>query len=433
MKWSELSFKERKQVYDNIRSQNPKATYFDIKQQFDSIPEYEDGGKKLPENITLPPEFTVGTPEYFKRQAAISGRVTAVQPEAYLTPAGYIKDAINFVEDLGKGDYTGAAVDALLNAIPWGVGKTLKNIKRKVSKVNGSTQELHSYATPFAPTITKKGKKVKTEADYDSEFSEVQRKHRNMSNYEKEISSTINDAVYPDSKTYQLLNQIDADYGTNYKKAYSNIAYQDMTNRGKYVSWGEPEKGGFGVMNVNGIEGNALPNDIKNYKVMLDNSTYMPGTANHELGHVADGIAGSTRYFDDISGKDYITNPYLRYLADPANTFSERELIDAGFSSAARNKGYLLNPTEAKAHMLTLKRALKNSGKITNWSDTVDEKMIKEYLKSSNANNAVRDQYRLYRDKQAYIDRINKLVPMEIVTPVGAAGFAGYELSNENK
>lgn len=64
----------------------------------------------------------------------ISGAVNAVQPEAYITPAGYIKDAVNFIEDLGKGDYTGAAIDAALNLIPWGVGKTIKKIKKKVGR-----------------------------------------------------------------------------------------------------------------------------------------------------------------------------------------------------------------------------------------------------------------------------------------------------------
>ena len=43
MKWSDLSFKEKKQIYDSIKAQNPDTTYLDIKSQFDSIPEYEDG------------------------------------------------------------------------------------------------------------------------------------------------------------------------------------------------------------------------------------------------------------------------------------------------------------------------------------------------------------------------------------------------------
>ena len=125
MKWKDLSLKERKQIYDSVRANNPDATYFDIKEQFDSIPTYEDGKGKTINKADLPPEYRTGTPEYFERQRKISGAVNAVQPEAYITPAGYIKDAVNFIEDLGKGDYAGAAIDAALNLIPWGVGKTL--------------------------------------------------------------------------------------------------------------------------------------------------------------------------------------------------------------------------------------------------------------------------------------------------------------------
>ena len=134
MKWKDLSLKERKQIYDSVRANNPDATYFDIKEQFDSIPTYEDGKGKTINKADLPPEYRIGTPEYFERQRKISGAVNTVQPEAYITPAGYIKDAVNFIEDLGKGDYTGAAIDAALNLIPWGVGKTIKKIKKKVGR-----------------------------------------------------------------------------------------------------------------------------------------------------------------------------------------------------------------------------------------------------------------------------------------------------------
>lgn len=181
MKWKDLSLKERKQIYDSVRVNNPDATYFDIKEQFDSIPTYEDGKGKTINKADLPPEYRTGTPEYFERQRKISGAVNAVQPEAYITPAGYIKDAVNFIEDLGKGDYAGAAIDAVLNLIPWGVGKTIKKIKKKVGRAIEGTDAYtaESYAEPFTPTITKKkkGKKVKTEADYDQEFAEVNRVH----------------------------------------------------------------------------------------------------------------------------------------------------------------------------------------------------------------------------------------------------------------
>lgn len=199
MKWKDLSLKERKQIYDSVRVNNPDATYLDIKQQFDSIPAYEDGKGKTINKADLPPEYRTGTPEYFERQRKISGSANVVQPEAYITPAGYIKDAVNFIEDLGKGDYAGAAMDAVLNLIP----------------------------------------------------------------------------------------------------------------------------------------------------------------------------------------------------------------------------------------LLTLKRSLKDSGKITNWSTPVDENMILEYMRNPTSNKMVKNQYDLYRNKNEYIDRLNKLIPMEILMPLGGAGFVGHELNKE--
>lgn len=48
MKWKDLSLKERKQIYDSVRANNPDATYFDIKEQFDSIPTYERVRRSIP-------------------------------------------------------------------------------------------------------------------------------------------------------------------------------------------------------------------------------------------------------------------------------------------------------------------------------------------------------------------------------------------------
>lgn len=423
MKWKDLSLKERKQIYDSVRVNNPGATYFDIKEQFDSIPAYEDGGKsivdevnksdanfvqrlKSPTRQTIPnwedqyrvlpweksvsthklsvwdnangggiivpdvqevngklidftrppynnraavenalktgdyvdlPKFedalwytenykryyprfedggknknvpvlpkelglTPGTPEYLERQKRISGSANVVQPEAYITPAGYIKDAVNFIEDLGKGDYAGAAMDAVLNLIPWGVGKGIKKLKSKVGRIVEGTEIDGASVHSFAPTQTKKKTKKKTEEDYDSEFSEVLRKDRNSN---------------------------------------------------------------------------------------------------------------------------------LNYLANSNNTYSSAELRKMGLFDAAGSRSYLLNPTEAKSHMLTLKRSLKDSGKITNWSTPVDENMILEYMRNPTSNKMVKNQYDLYRNKNEYIDRLNKLIPMEILMPLGGAGFVGHELNKE--
>lgn len=404
MKWKDLSLKERKQIYDSVRVNNPDATYLDIKQQFDSIPAYQDGKGKTINKADLPPEYRTGTPEYFERQRKISGAVNTVQPEAYITPAGYIKDAVNFIEDLGKGDYTGAAIDAALNLIPWGVGKGIKKLKSKVGRIIEGTEVDGVSVHSFAPTQTKKKTRKKTEEDYDSEFSEVLRKDRNSKKYQQEISRTIEQAIFPDERTRELVENVDKTYGTNYKRAYSNIAYKDMTKRGSYVKWGNTDKDGYGQINIKNIKDNVLPTDINDYNIILDNNIYMPGTANHELGHVADGLAGSRKIQDFDSGKEYITNTYLNYLA---------------------------NPTEAKSHMLTLKRSLKDSGKITNWSTPVDENMILEYMRNPTSNKMVKNQYDLYRNKNEYIDRLNKLIPMEILMPLGGAGFVGHELNKE--
>lgn len=242
MKWKDLSLKERKQIYDSVRVNNPGATYFDIKEQFDSIPAYEDGGKSI------------------------------------------------------------------------------------VDEVN------------------------KTEEDYDSEFSEVLRKDRNSKKYQQEISRTIEQAIFPDERTRELVENVDKTYGTNYKRAYSNIAYKDMTKRGSYVKWGDTDKDGYGQINIKNIKDNILPTDINDYSVILDNNIYMPGTANHELGHVADGLAGSRKIQDFDSGKEYITNTYLNYLANSNNTYSSAELRKMGLFDAAGSRSYLLNPTEAKSH-----------------------------------------------------------------------------------
>lgn len=395
MKWKDLSLKERKQIYDSVRVNNPGATYFDIKEQFDSIPAYQNGKGKTINKADLPPEYRTGTPEYFERQRKISGAVNTVQPEAYITPVGYIKDAVNFIEDLGKGDYAGAAMDAVLNLIPWGVGKGIKKLKSKVGRIVEGTEIDGASVHSFAPTQTKKKTKKK------------------------------------DERTRELVENVDKTYGTNYKRAYSNIAYKDMTKRGSYVKWGNTDKDGYGQINIKNIKDNVLPTDINDYNIVLDNNIYMPGTANHELGHVADGLAGSRKIQDFDSGKEYITNTYLNYLANSNNTYSSAELRKMGLFDAAGSRSYLLNPTEAKSHMLTLKRSLKDSGKITNWSTPVDENMILEYMRNPTSNKMVKNQYDLYRNKNEYIDRLNKLIPMEILMPLGGAGFVGHELNKE--
>ena len=428
MKWSDLTLKERKQIYDAVRAENPNASYFDIKSQFDSIPGYEDGGKKI-----VPPKelgLTPGTPEYYKRQQQISGKAELVQPEAYVTPAGYIKDAITTAEELEKGNYGNAAVSTLMNVIPWGVGKGLRKIKSRVSNTLNTPIEIHSSMVDEYPSIlaekarsktSKNKKKVKEESDYDPEFSEVIRRDRNIKKYEKEINKTIEDAVLPDKKTYELVKGIDTAYGTDYLDAYKRIAARDMTNRGKYIKYAElPGNKNAKISRVRDVQDYGPV--VDDYVITIDPLQYLPGTANHELGHLADQLASDA------------DNRYLTYLLDESNVMGPGELKSKGIEISPNMQAYFLDPSESKSHMLHLKRALVNEGKIHDWSSKVNQNIIEDFLfdprNTGVVNNANKLQYNMYRNKSRFVDRINNLTPMEFITPL-LLPVAGYETNKE--
>ena len=439
MKWKDLSLKERKQIYDTVRADNPNATYFDIKAQFDSIPAYEEGKEskpKLPQQLGLTP----GTPEYYERERRISGRAESVQPEAYITPAGYIKDAINFVDNIKSGDYLGAAIDVVLNAVPFGAGKLFNKVKSKVSKVNGVSNELNSYAEPFTPTKTTKGKKTKVDTKLDEDLSTAVVRSRNTKEYHKELSQSVEDAVFPDNKTMNIINFVDKNYGTNYKSSYRDIAMRDMTNRGKYVKFESTmQPGHFGKLHKNDLT-DADTYSIDDFMISLNPNYYVPGTANHELSHLSDAL--NNPYLTEVnrSVKEGVpvvsyNNKYLDYLSDYDNMYSVDELVKTGRSNLVSSRHYLSNPTEVKAHMIGLKRALINDGKLKKWSDSVTEDLLNTYFNprnnSNRVNNTNRDMYNLYRSKQGFVNRMNMLVPMEYAVPIGITGAVGYELNKE--
>lgn len=392
MKWKDLSLKERKQIYDSVRVNNPDATYFDIKEQFDSIPTYEDGKGKTINKADLPPEYRTGTPEYFERQRKISGAINTVQPEAYITPAGYIKDAVNFIEDLGKGDYAGAAIDAALNLIPWGVGKTIKKIKKKVGRAIEGTDAYtaESYAEPFTPTITKKkkGKKVKTEADYDQEFAEVKRKYNNMQEYDKELSKITNDLFMPTDGYDSAGNPI---YGRTTGKV-DQPTIEDMT-------------------------------------ISLNPDYYLEGTANHEISHLADALVNKVHSAD-------ATNNYMEYLLDRDNIMSYNEIRQSLMDVNPSTYRYLTTPSENKAHMIQLKRGMQKEGLINNWADPITQDKIEEYLSyhskyANRVNPVLRTLYDIRPDKQGFINRMNNLTPIEWAVPLGLPVFFGEEQENK--
>nr|UVX92346.1 MAG: hypothetical protein [Bacteriophage sp.] len=374
---------------------NTISTGFDF-DDLTKVPTYEDGGKKI-----MPPKelgLTPGTPEYYKRQQQISGKAELVQPEAYVTPVGYIKDAITTAEELEKGNYGNAAVSTLMNVIPWGVGKGLRKIKSRVSNTLNTPIEIHSSMFDEYPSIlaekarsktSKNKKKVKEESDYDSEFSEVK--------------------------------GIDTAYGTDYLDAYKRIAARDMTNRGKYIKYAElPGNKNAKISRVRDVQDYGPV--VDDYVITIDPLQYLPGTANHELGHLADQLASDAN------------NRYLTYLLDEGNIMGPGELRNKGININPNMQAYLLDPSESKSHMLHLKRALVNEGKIHDWSSKVNQNTIEDFLfdprNTGVVNNANKLQYNMYRNKSRFVDRINNLTPMEFITPL-LLPVAGYEINKE--
>ena len=348
MKWKDLSLKERKQIYDSVRVNNPDATYFDIKEQFDSIPTYEDGKGKTINKADLPPEYRTGTPEYFERQRKISGAVNIVQPEAYITPAGYIKDAVNFIEDLGK--------------------------------------------------------------------------------YDKELSKITNDLFMPTDGSVETLEKVDKAYGTNYKKAASTIAFQDMANRGKYVkhqqmydSAGNPIYGR--------TTGKVDQPTIEDMTISLNPDYYLEGTANHEISRLADALVNKAHSAD-------ATNNYMEYLLDRDNIMSYNEIRQSLMDVNPNTYRYLTTPSENKAHMIQLKRGMQKEGLINNWTDPITQDKIEEYLSyrskyANRVNPVLRTLYDIRPDKQGFINRMNNLTPIEWAVPLGLPVFFGEEQENK--
>ena len=268
---------------------------------------------------------------------------------------------------------------------------------------------------------SKNKKKVKEESDYDSEFSEVIRRDRNIKKYEKEINKTIEDAVLPDKKTYELVKGIDTAYGTDYLDAYKRIAARDMTNRGKYIKYAElPGNKNAKISRVRDVQDYGPV--VDDYVITIDPLQYLPGTANHELGHLADQLASDAN------------NRYLTYLLDEGNIMGPGELRNKGININPNMQAYLLDPSESKSHMLHLKRALVNEGKIHDWSSKVNQNTIEDFLfdprNTGVVNNANKLQYNMYRNKSRFVDRINNLTPMEFITPL-LLPVVGYEINKE--
>lgn len=117
------------------------------------------------------------------------------------------------------------------------------------------------------------------------------------------------------------------------------------------------------------------------------------------------------------------------------NPINNKRYIGSSINVERRLKEHLRNlkkNTHCNVHLQSAYNKYKDSNKISKWSDPVDENMILDYFRSSRANGAVRNQYDLYIDKQRYIDRLNRLVPMEWLLPTIGLGGAEFLREKQN-
>lgn len=306
MKWKDLSLKERKQIYDSVRVNNPGATYFDIKEQFDSIPEYEDGKDNSVAAVYSLPEVNVYPQNRFGDIARSQGYETAKNWQAVknATTAG--------INEFANDPRTQFVLAAL--PIPSGV-EDLSDVM-KIMKPASKSKQLFYHGSPV--------------------------------NFDKFDPQFIGSA----------------EGGSKAMKGI-NLWHGSPKSAPKFANIKSPD----------------APIHL--------------GVSSKPLG----GELNPTVY---------------NVIGENLNLYK---------SESKRIKGLL--------QLLTLKRSLKDSGKITNWSTPVDENMILEYMRNPTSNKMVKNQYDLYRNKNEYIDRLNKLIPMEILMPLGGAGFVGHELNKE--
>lgn len=405
MKWSDLTLKERKQIYDAVRAENPNASYFDIKSQFDSIPTYEDGKDNFVAAVYSLPEVNVYPQNRFGDIARSQGYETAKNWQAVknATTAG-----INGFANDPRTQFVLAALP-----IPSGVEglSGVMNIMKPASKskqlfYHGSPVRFDKFDAQFIGSAEGGSKAMKginlwhNSPKNAPKFANIKSPDApiHLGRSSKPLGGELNPTVY---------NVIGSDLNL----------YKTESNRVKSLLQSNLE-----ALKYDGIQGKTIgknidPNigpTIGNYQIQLDPQQYVPGTGSHELSHVVDQLAG-----------DVIKNRYLNFLADSDNIMSVPELEKKGIRIPPKIQFYLSDPQEAKAHMIQLKHAMLNSGKINNWSQKVTQQELEDFLfdplNTQLTGSMNKLQYKMYRNKSRFLDRFNRVNPLAIGAPIGLA------------
>ena len=459
MKWSDLTLKERKQIYDAVRAENPNASYFDIKSQFDSIPEYEDGKNRSrwlsdkayrdsistlqnSQRFKISKEFKSPTLEELRDDSSVGGNIgnsdglfTVLDGlEALKTTPSITSEQIENATDsqynsrinrleplkqyakvgsiIGQAALGGGAIvarnagNAVLSSVLQGAGALLDGVEAIQAVNDGDFKSVIQNVVPI-------GAAGVASLKYTPKF----RYTNNLV-----IDAAENIGPIWDFSVSPIIESTKDGKAPAYEDGGKKIVPpRDMTNRGKYIKYAELSGNkNAKISRVRDVQDYGPV--VDDYVITIDPLQYLPGTANHELGHLADQLASDAN------------NRYLTYLLDEGNIMGPGELRSKGINVGSDMQSYLLDPSESKSHMLHLKRALVNEGKIHDWSSKVNQNTIEDFLfdprNTGVVNNANKLQYNMYRNKSRFVDRINNLTPMEFITPL-LLPVAGYEINKE--
>lgn len=405
MKWSDLTLKERKQIYDAVRAENPNASYFDIKSQFDSIPEYEDGKDNSVAAVYSLPEVTVYPQNKFGDIARTQGYETAKnwQTVRNATTAGINE----FVND--------PRTQMVLAAVPMPSGIEVLSDAINIGKSASKSKQLFYHGSPV------RFDKFDAQFIGSAEGGSKAMKGINLWYKSPKNAPKFANIKSPDAPIH--LGRSSKPLGGELNPTVYDVVgtdlnlYKTESNRVKGLLQSNLE-----ALKYDGIQGKTIgknidPNigpTIGNYQIQLDPQQYVPGTGSHELSHVVDQLAG-----------DVIKNRYLNFLADSDNIMSVPELEKKGIRIPPKIQFYLSDPQEAKAHMIQLKHAMLNSGKINNWSQKVTQQELEDFLfdplNTQLTGSMNKLQYKMYRNKSRFLDRFNRVNPLAIGAPIGLA------------
>lgn len=472
MKWSDLTLKERKQIYDAVRAENPNASYFDIKSQFDSIPEYEDGKNRSrwlsdkayrdsistlqnSQRFKISKEFKSPTLEELRDDSSVGGNIgnsdglfTVLDGlEALKTTPSITSEQIENATDsqynsrinrleplkqyakvgsiIGQAALGGGAIvagnagNAALSSVLQGAGALWDGVEAIQAVNDGDFKSVIQNVIPigaagvaslkYAPKFKYTNNLVIDAAEnigpiWDLSVNPIieSTKDGKAPAYEdggKKIVPPRELGLTPGTpEYYKRQQQISGKANSIQPEVYVTSAgyIKDAIDFGEDVY-----QGNYGQAMID-VALNALP--WGSSKIAKRAKRYLSRMGNSD---------------------DVIKNRYLNFLADSDNIMSVPELEKKGIRIPPKIQFYLSDPQEAKAHMIQLKHAMLNSGKINNWSQKVTQQELEDFLfdplNTQLTGSMNKLQYKMYRNKSRFLDRFNRVNPLAIGAPIGLA------------